>query len=562
MKSIDGYILEILEKLKRIECKDNSYYNDNELKKDINELQQMLKKEDKNSINKIAKIILPEIEGDYNIYCKILYKLYYNWYELFNALIKNTSNDFFEANLEKIQYIDVNELSSLLHVMNYGMDKILIGNDDYIRKNSKDEWDYVLKLNENTSYIYLEIELELKNKLLNQFSLKTWISWLNQLPLDEMKVLCINNILLIDNMDNMIDNLLCIQVDKKIIYMFLQQYLELYEIEYNKLEEKQDKKVLEEHFENLINKFIQNNINYIQDILIYILKYVSVKYKLNKAPKSIRKVLVKVIKEQDLNFLDTIEFILDNNINSSSLVSSIMLLNDNNIKDEKSEIIEKLIESYLILLDRDYISLKQFDTNLDDSLCVWLISGIIASCNNPLEKIKSMLDSVYMESEGWNFNLEKYYRSISKVSNICILASMASEWMKIYEIDSHKVKEIYEFVWCFSHEYMRNNIRDNYNIEEMVKHIWGRLPMVYDYQKIEIQDKVFETIKQMDNIKYILIGMTMVKINIREESFYFKKEICDFVNKKYETDSKVILNYYNKESDLEWYKNIMAKLNL
>lgn len=485
------------------------------------------------------------------------------WYELCEIWVNNIDIASIDKNIIKdIKKVNRDSPLTMLVKICRFQDEVCLERGAYMKKNSHDEWEYILELNENVQYLLLGNELRLKNKLLKRSSDDVWLSWISKLPLNEIKILCVNTIISIDKLEDLIIKLASRNsIDKELVCIFLQHYMDIYEKEYENILRKNDEYEDEhkEKFENLISKLIELNKTDINDIVIYILKYIVINRRENKIKSNIRSALVKVMLNSDIDISYIVKKILKNNINTSALVSSMLFFYDNEVNVNECDYPkDEIFKSYKSLLDDDYnIKLIPFDINLDDCLCTWLFAGIISLYNKPLDMIKELLSTKILKSEGWNFKYRKYYKSIGKVSNICILSAMTSEWILFKDKEDKEAKNIFMYTWDFVHKYIRNISIYNENIEATIVQLWARLPIIYN-NEFEIQDIVLKTIKNIDNIKYIILGMRLLQENLNDNTFKFNNDICQFLNKKYEMDYPIIINKYAiKDSEIDWYdKNI------
>lgn len=544
----------ILEKLQQI-VSDYNDYKSTKLSKSIKELNEEINNYTSEEINDSIKNISEEVE--YKLYIDVLEILYNFDFKMFKVILNNTSNNFVEKNLNYIQNVNSEQLYTSIHTMNFESEKVLQENNKYIKDHAKDDWQYIQELSNRSKYMYLDIEVKLKNILVNKYDLNEWISWVDKLPFDELKILCINEMYGVndlENISNTIKTAMFLDIDRATKYMFMQQYLDIYERKYNDLKIDEDKQNLKNSFKDLISEFDKE---YIKNDLIYILKYVSVKQKLNQAPQTIRTVLVSAIKETDINIKNSVKIILDENINASSIISSIFLIDN---KDE--EVKNILIDSYMELLNNGYITLAPFDVKVDYGLCIWLMAGVIQSTEAALDKIKYMLEKVYVKRGGWNFNYSKYYESIKNVSNICTISAMICEWMTFENKEQEKIKEIYDFTWDYVIKFMRNNPRENLNVEEAMRQLWGRLPLAYKGNEDKIQSKVLAAIKKMDNIQYVLIALHILKININKHHFSFSVEILSEVRNRYKDYLRILLECDDKNNNFKTYDNIAKNIGI
>lgn len=516
----------------------------------------------KEIIDNVAKELLKSTLDNYECWYGLFDILSDYWYELCEIWVDNIDIDYIDKNIDEIKEVNRSTPLTLLERISGFQDEVCLERSTYIKENSHDEWQYILELNENVQYLLLGNELRLKDKLLKRSSYDVWLSWISELPLNEIKILCVNTITSIDKIEKLIIKISSKEsIDKELLCIFLQHYMDIYEKEYENILRKNDEDEDEhkEKFENLISELIEFNNTDINDIVIYILKYIVINRRENKIKSNIRNALVKVMLNSDIDISYIVKKILKDNINTSSLVSSMLFFYDNEVNaSEVGDLKDEIFKSYKLLLEDDYnIRLIPFNINLDDCLCTWLFAGIISLYNKPLDMIKELLNTNILKSEGWNFEYRKYYKSIGKVSNICILSAMASEWILFKDKDYKEAKDIFIYTWDFVHKYIRNISIYNENIEATIVQLWARLPIIYN-NEFEIQDIVLKTIKNIDNIKYIILGMRLLQENLNDNTFKFNNDICQFLNKKYEMDYPIIINKYAiKDSEIDWYdKNI------
>lgn len=527
----------------------------------------------------------------FDIWDKVYKRFNTNLYEMCKTWIGELPVEVIEKNIMQIKKLP--EYSHPLELMEIGgilRNKNYWGNFDenieYNKNKAKDSWEYIELSKNHNDVITLGEDLELKNKLIKRTSDIEWIKWISELPLAETKISCINIIQSLDELERIINDILSIDEKDNIVEfeelfsIIIQCYIELCIRINDNLErsskaryseddeeaiyrqkiiidyEKWQKDELPQRLNLLVESIFAINLKFKKKVHLYMIRHISIKNTPQYVLSKLREILVNYFSKLDVNLKDLLDEILENNITTTSLLGSLLIFFEK--EDErnatKDNMLDKFFECYSQVLDEQYFTLKPLNFELDYPLMVWLLAGVIYKSDNPVEKIKYLIKKKYISPEGWMYKSDEYFDSIRKVSQIITIGSMSVEWLTINKKIT-EAENMFEYIWNYSLSWIRKLSKYNYddNIEIMLLNIWARFTLIsIEHYSI----KVLRAIKEIDELKYVLVCLKILLSNYRnkDENFKYNDNICKYIKERYEDSMPIVRNVHSvNDKEIEWY---------
>lgn len=540
----------------------------------------------------IGRKIAEKADNKFDIWGDIL-SLIDEQYLIYKSWVEHISTDAIRKNKEEINKIsEHNHPLELVRTWGYFRDRSYWDsfdeNNRINKEKSKDSWEYVESSIKYGSEFRLNSELKFKSDLLQKLGLKEWILWVKDLPLIQIKYIVILDIKSINDVQGLIGVIIELEDIKnfekeELLCLVIHHTIDLLNKVDNNLNHysnarwtySDEEKSFSEDFKQKLgvwnNDYLSNYISKLVDgilnnkdmagknVLNYMLRHIEVRSERDKVIDEFRTEIIKSIIRNKLDIKDIIQNISKEHFNSKTILNSLLLLfSSEDIADEYEKFIfKKMWDEYYTLLNSKIYWGVPLNSDYDYHKLIWLMAGVLSKLDSPKFKLKELLDAKYVSSEGWNYSIEDHYSSVSNTAHILTVGCMAIEWLGSSKAGKEKDSiELFDFVWEYTHRWVRSLSYQPDEINELLVQLWARLCLVYDY---EMKSRVIETLENMDSLEHILISSKVFLSNINRFNPDIERDedIKVLVNNKFNMLLPIIKRLYSvDESKIEWYTSL------
>jgi hypothetical protein len=459
---------------------------------------------------------------------------------------------------------------------------------------SVDIWEYVELSNDLNNEFELGDKLKFKSDLLMKYDINEWVLWVLQLPLIQIKKAAISEVQSLHKVEEIIAILLSLEKydnaeTEELLSLTIQHTIDLWKRINSNLEHfsnnrwvysEEDRIYYDEGKKQLeiwkkeelprrarlladslsINKDISG-----KNMAVFMARHLSVNNDKDFVILKLREAIINSLLNSNISIKEIFDSINKVRITKKTFINSLILFFEYDDLEVETEnyIINKCWDFYLNLLNDKFYWDTSLNESKDDTALLWLIAGILSKFESPKIKLDEILSSVYAISEGWNYDIDKYYSSMNKVVHCLIVGGMSAEWIYIDKNDKVLSRDIFDFVWDYAHNWIRS-ITSYYpkEIETLLIQLWARLYLVYND---EYEKKAIETIRIMDDLYHMLLSSKILFSNVKNtlSDFSFSKEYNVLLRDRFDKLFPLArVQYSNDGNRLEWLLKVKNELRI
>jgi hypothetical protein len=262
---------------------------------------------------------------------------------------------------------------------------------------------------------------------------------------------------------------------------------------------------------------------------------------------------------------DVIPHLIDNILGHASkpgLLSSSAIIFQNILSDNETlEIVCKVWNSFTSLVSKPEFHWGNLYGS-DDGLLAWNMAGLLTNLPENVTLYAEVLKSLSPESEGWNFNVGRYFANQRQVVFYLIVGSMASEWlMAATPKPTEDATTLFRSVWQQAHRWIRWTRSDLQENSILVAELWARMSSVFSPDQVE--QEAMGGLELLDELEHVITACNVLAMNYHGpgNAGALPDSLRAYVRKTVDEQLPILIAMGRTKGEvIKWYQDVTAKL--
>ncbi len=402
------------------------------------------------------------------------------------------------------------------------------------RKSSEETWQFIESSTRWSDEATLPTDIHGRSRILVKSAKSHWLHWVEQLPLNIIEAIALRDIDDLDSGEELLHIATAKGMTEETLCLLLQHVYYLWTRIDGSLRHSASKRIWSENdsdkrmeYENHLKQWhetelmkralnvseilVTNGHTISQNVTIQALRYLSTARNLeastaDQVVNAFREAACKKLVEFHHNLQQVCKDLLTPNVTVQGLLCAGGLpLQDWSQKTEgKAYSFKAVLTAYMEWLQGDSFHYPHPFSG-DDFWMAWVVAGSLSFHPNPHDILVTILDMFSVPSEGWNYDDDRFRRSIQRVAHVFTLGAMASEWLSTHGKDS-EARSCLLYLLERIHTWIRVSTDLSYEavVNTALVNIWSRLPLVLK------EDAEMLSVSKITDLDHLDLGWTPI----------------------------------------------------